>query len=272
MTPQGKLSQELSPMHNPVITSRLKFAEPVAPQRTEVDVAHEALLVARRLRAVTPDEHIEPVPPLEEDQRKSQLSESKSLDFHSAKFTSWLDANHLRPGADEEDVDFARRVFTALIAKYTFEIDPKNPTVTEITDRTKADCDGIGTLFIATLRANDVPARILFGIPAESRKPENNAILGHAFVEFFADGVGWVPVEIGLALQHKGEPNQQPFFGFDPGRLVVQHVGCDLQIPTPGMPQAIYSFHSLFVNSTAKGHADVRIRPVGWDVVVEQAK
>ena len=58
-------------------------------------------------------------------------------------------------------------------------------------------------------------------------------------------------------MQHGREGNPQQWFGFDPGRLMVEHVDCDLAIPTPGKPMHIYSLHSLFVSVSGKGKMDV---------------
>jgi transglutaminase-like putative cysteine protease len=273
MRPAGELSTDLSPARRPMVMTRVSVADPQPPQRVEAEVIYRATLLARRMTPLMPGQRVEPAPPLAPAARELYLAETPTLDFQASDFQTWLDNHSLRRRKEESDIDFARRAFTSMIDLYAFENGQPNRPVSAACLSPKADCDGLGVVFVAAMRANGVPARLLFGIPAvQSLKPNpRGGIEGHAFAEFFAEGVGWTPVEIGSALQHARETNPQQWFGFDPGRLMVQHVDCDLAIPTPGRPMHIYSLHSLFVSVSGKGKMDVRIRSLGWDVEVEPA-
>ena len=271
MRPAGELSTDLSLARRPMIMTRVSVADPQPPQRVEAEVIYRATLLARRLTPIKPGQRVSPAPPLAPPARGLYLAATHTLDFQASGFRAWLDDHDMLRREGESDIDFARRAFTSMIDLYAFENGQLNQPVSMACSSPKADCDGLGLIFVAAMRANGVAARLLFGIPAaQSLKPNpSGGIEGHAFAEFFAEGVGWTPVEIGSALQHAREGNPQQWFGFDPGRLMVQHVDCDLAIPTPGKPMHIYSLHSLFVSVSGKGKMDVKIRSLAWDVEVE---
>jgi len=97
----------------------------------------------------------------------------------------------------------------------------------------KSDCGGLSVLLVAALRANQVPARVLVGRWAHSSKSGEqlegeNYYQTHVIAEFWADGVGWVPVDMALGL-HKQPPGQEfKHFGNDPGNFLALHIDPDL--------------------------------------------
>ena len=50
--------------------------------------------------------------------------------------------------------------------------------------------------------------------------------------EFFAEGIGWVPVDVTRA-QDDGSPGRMHYFGYDPGDFLVQHVDYDVVVEPP---------------------------------------
>ena len=97
-----------------------------------------------------------------------------------------------------------------------------------------ADCGGMSILYVATLRANQVPARVLFGRWAKS------AVAGatlqgapyhqqHIKSEFFAQGIGWVPADLSRAVTADKSPEGLRHFGYDSGEFLTVHVDPDLE-------------------------------------------
>jgi len=95
-------------------------------------------------------------------------------------------------------------------------------------------CGGFAVVFIGTMRANGVPARSLVGHWVDTT-PGHTATLPHVKAEFFAEGVGWVPV------------NPRTSFGEENGDFITFHVEGGFQLPTShwgiqeqGILQGIY--------------------------------
>ncbi len=54
----------------------------------------------------------------------------------------------------------------------------------------------------------------------------------HAKAEFYAQEVGWVPVDISSGVLHDRNPRGLTFFGNDPGDFLVMHVDPDIVCDT----------------------------------------
>ena len=65
-------------------------------------------------------------------------------------------------------------------------------------DQRAGKCTDIGSVFIALCRASGVPANEMFGIRMNADDITGNQ---HCWVEFYAPGVGWVPVDIADVLK-----------------------------------------------------------------------
>jgi hypothetical protein len=156
-------------------------------------------------------------------------------DFKVKAFQDWLDKTKLRRGAEESDMSFARRVFLHLKHNLSYEHrDDMDYRASAVCRAAKTDCSGMSNLFVAALRAGGVPARAVAGRHAESEKPsaQPGSLLGsqrHVRAEFFARGVGWVPVEVNNAVvdDRRGDC---AYFGNDAGDFVVLHVDTDLVV------------------------------------------
>jgi len=79
------------------------------------------------------------------------------------------------------------------------------------------------------MRANRIPARCLAGRFADSESAIPARIGGapgqmHVRAEFFAKGVGWVPVDPSGGVQHDKRTHSLTWFGHDAGDLIVFHI------------------------------------------------
>jgi transglutaminase-like putative cysteine protease len=101
----------------------------------------------------------------------------------------------------------------------------------------KSDCGGMSNLFVAVMRASQVPARGLFGRWATSAKKgekvgEIDYYQWHVMAEFFADGVGWVPVDVSSSVLHDRSKSGLRCFGNDRGEFLTFHVDPDFDVDT----------------------------------------
>ncbi|MHC5054232.1 MAG: transglutaminase-like domain-containing protein [Planctomycetota bacterium] len=160
------------------------------------------------------------------------------FDFGSPAVRAWLDANGLRRGAGEGEVDLARRVFQVIAKGSSYEyLGRQERTASHVARAGKSDCGGLATLFVAALRSQGVPARVLAGRWAKSARPGERAgpacyFQEHVKAEFFASGVGWVPADLSSAVVHDKSPGKLRYFGNDDGDFLTFHVDTDLELDT----------------------------------------
>ena len=82
-----------------------------------------------------------------------------------------------------------------------------------------------------------MPARVLAGRWAKSSKP--GAIVGdvqyyqqHVKAEFYAERIGWVPVDLSSAVEHDHSPAGLQYFGRDQGNFLTIHIDPLVQVDT----------------------------------------
>jgi hypothetical protein len=85
----------------------------------------------------------------------------------------------------------------------------------------------MSVLFVGLMRAGGVPARILTGRWAASQ--DKDQAQTHVKAEFFAHGIGWVPVDTSGAVGDTAG-NDYAFLGNDPGDFVAMAADSDLLV------------------------------------------
>ena len=116
------------------------------------------------------------------------------FNFADPMFQQWLTQTGLRRLQQEDEIIFARRVqlyMAQTIAYVPVTAMGKNGGAAALCNQREADSAGHAVLFVSILRANSVPARVLVGrwVSSDIQPAE------HCRAEFFADNVGWIPVE-----------------------------------------------------------------------------
>ncbi len=228
--PKGKVVDELSPLKRPV------FFTKITDGRKEVHtvLTVEATLMARRLRPLAAGQDAPEVKDLSAKEVKQYTRSSETMDLDAKPFREWMERGDLKRKDGESDLTLARRAFAYIKHHFTYEFPTKNASASSVCQGGKSDCGGLSCLFTATMRANGVPARVLAGRWAESQKPGDK--LGdepyrqwHVKAEFFARGVGWVPVDTSGAVSDTNGPDFA-CFGDDPGDFLVLEVDQDLTL------------------------------------------
>jgi hypothetical protein len=238
MKPEGKVVTELSPLQRALLMARVPVRKKEFADSITVEVKYEAELLARHLVRKGSGVKGAPAPGLSVAERKSALAATRYFDYDSAAFKKWLKETGLTRGKDESEVDYARRVFLKVTRgfKYLYG-DKMDRRATAVCQAGKSDCGGLCVVFASALRAHGIPARLLVGRWAISSKP--NEVAGevafyqqHVKAEFYARGLGWVPVDLSSAILHDKSPSGLRFFGHDPGDFVVMHVDPELLVDT----------------------------------------
>ena len=165
-------------------------------------------------RVLEPGDGAVPVPPLTRAQRSNFLAASNHFDFTTPKFRAWLGEQDLKRNPGERDLDFAHRAMVAMVKIFTYRFDQKSDrSASAVCKAGWSDCGGLTTVYVSILRANGIPARCLSG---RNLKPDEP----HVRLDFYADGVGWVPGDPSVAI---AEESADAGFGREPTDMVIMH-------------------------------------------------
>ncbi|WZP00810.1 transglutaminase-like domain-containing protein [Isosphaeraceae bacterium EP7] len=234
--PEGREVAEGSPRHQPVLEVIVAATTGELAKALTVEARYTATLIARRLVELKPGDAPAKVAPLTANERVLSLRASaEHFDFETPEFRAWLADRGLARGEGEPDVDYARRVFLAIKKEFSYHYTNKlDRHATAVCKAGKSDCGGLSVVFTSAMRAHGIPARLLVGRWAfdggEGGGPAGNQ--EHVKAEFYADGVGWVPVDCSSAILHDKEPEGLTYFGTDAGDFIVHHLDLDLEIPS----------------------------------------
>ena len=189
-------------------------------------------------------------------------------------------AIHQSPDTEktEPPLEFAARVLKVIRADYEYKFDPADEKRASVScSRPATDCGGMSFVYVAAMRANDIPARVLIGRFALPRKPgttpaDTEYDQPHVRTEMHVAGIGWVPVDPAFAHRGKDRPVSE-FIGHDPGDMLVLHVDLDLRIPVPDKEQTVDLLQvEPFVWTVGRGKLDVTLGPTKWDLKVAPIK
>jgi hypothetical protein len=230
MEPAGRVVFDLSPEHRPLYRA-LVPGRGMARHTQEVEFFFKGVLYSRKLVVRQGDAGEPRHPELKPAVREHYLRETKFLDYRAPEFVRWLERNHLLRQADEGDIHLARRVYLAI--KREFKDGAGSNPASKMVETHVGDCGGLAHVFCSALRANGIPARALCGRWATSAHVLKTGVLyyqGHIKTDFFARGVGWIPVDPYCAVQFdKGAFDS---FGNDHGDFITFNVDHDLIVPT----------------------------------------
>jgi transglutaminase-like putative cysteine protease len=269
MEPAARVVNEGSTLARPILVLQLPARNPGLEQGFEVKVKYQAVLRARQLVARKADEQVVPVAPLPARELKACLAPGTTIDYKSADFQKWLDGQNLRRGAGEDVIDFAKRAFVGIGRNLAYQFQPgQDHRVSRLCTAKGTDCAGFSWLFVAVMRANNIPARGLAGRWATSSKPGDSMFATmHVKAEFFAPGIGWVPVDPSRAASGgKAEPALR-FFGVDAGDLLVMHVDPDLIVDTVWFgKKSVELMQTVTFWATGSGSMDKGVSQDSWQV------
>jgi len=225
-TTNGERGTELSDLGRPIWTSRVEAAEPNLASSIDFRLQYDLTLRKCRLVEGPPTEA---PPPLESREKDHFLRSTPTTDWKSEPVQKWLSLRRLTRKTGESDLAFAYRAFHAVAAKTKYESPTGDRRPSAVCQSGRSDCGGLSLLLVAALRANGIPARTLWGRWAKSQEGDYGQ--WHVKAEFFADGVGWVPVEVAGAV---ALPNIEVdnLFGWEEGNFITLHYDTDLLVET----------------------------------------
>jgi hypothetical protein len=266
--PHAKEAKEQSDLQQPILVWRIPVTDDKLKTHVHISFKMVATLMERHLVRLPPGAQVPKVAALGEGERKLFLAATPRLNHDAKEFQDWLNDNKLRRGATEADVDFARSVFLVIRPKFTYQFPAAHDGKATSTCKTgKGDCGCISTVFVCACRANGIPARELCGRWADSAKGDDSKC--HCKAEFYAEDVGWVPVDATLGM-NKPEKAALQFFGKDPGDFVVWHLDGDVKVDSIhwGVQPSVRLQGVMKWAAAARGNFDKAEDKEDWHVTI----
>lgn len=272
-TPRGEITADQSPLKQSILRIRTPVRTTDQLKSTAMSVRIDADLYSRRLIERKDKQTPDAISKLADPDRALFLRHSAHFNYQSAEVTRWMGDHDLRRNPDEGEIEFARRVFQFIVRNFGYEyLGNQNRSASYVCTVGKSDCGGLAVLFCTVLRSQGMPARTLAGRWAVSEKPDEK--IGrisyhqeHVKAEFFAQGIGWVPVDLSSAVLHDKSAEKLAYFGNDPGDFLTLHLDNDLRLDTGAFgvrPMTLLQRPCYWV--TGRGSTDDAVVNESWTV------
>jgi transglutaminase-like putative cysteine protease len=115
---------------------------------------------------------------------------------------------------EHTDLEMARAIYNHVVATVKYDKTGKGWGRGDIyyaCDARRGNCTDFHAIFIGYARAMGIPARFAIGFPLPADRGEGKIAGYHCWAEFYAKGIGWVPVDASEAA--KNPDKREYFFG-----------------------------------------------------------
>jgi len=112
------------------------------------------------------------------------------------------------------DIEMARAIYRHVVATVKYDKSGKgwgNGDIYYACDARRGNCTDFHAIFIGYARALGIPARFAIGFPLPSDRGQGTIAGYHCWAEFYAKGIGWVPIDASEA--GKNPDKRDYFFG-----------------------------------------------------------
>ena len=141
------------------------------------------------------------------------------------------------------DLDKARKLYDYVIANMHYDHDGTDwgrGDAVWACDSHHGNCTDFHSLFIALARAQSIPAAFEIGFPLPLDKHEGPVTSYHCWALFYAQGIGWVPIDASEAWKHKDKMDY--FFGAVDQNRIKMSLGRDITLRPPEKGAALNYF------------------------------
>jgi transglutaminase-like putative cysteine protease len=221
----------------PLVYIRQIFAKPVADAELKYTVTISGTANEVFLTPLKDGETPPAVAALSAQERERYTAKTDVCDFDSAEVKEWLDKEGLRRKKDETDLDFAQRVYLSMRTTFTYKDDAghyrANHKASQVVHDRIAVCTGLSHTFAAALRASGVPTRCLILTPIRVNGDLDALAMStmtHMNNEFYAEGIGWAPVDMSTCVNAKGEAEALEDFGHHHAKFYISGIEDDAKL------------------------------------------
>jgi transglutaminase-like putative cysteine protease len=127
------------------------------------------------------------------------------------------------------DLEMARAIYQHVVATVKYDKTGKgwgNGDIYYACDARRGNCTDFHAIFIGYARALGIPARFAIGFPLPADRGQGKIAGYHCWAEFYAKGIGWVPVDASEAAKNPELRNY--FFGAHDENRIELSRGRDL--------------------------------------------
>jgi transglutaminase-like putative cysteine protease len=131
----------------------------------------------------------------------------------------------------KSDLEMARAIYNHVVATVKYDKSGKgwgNGDIYYACDARRGNCTDFHAIFIGYARAVGIPARFAIGFALPTDRGAGEIAGYHCWAEFYAKGIGWVPVDASEAA--KNPARREYFFGAHDENRVEFSKGRDVQL------------------------------------------
>ena len=207
-------------------------------------------------------EHIQPIevamkpslPPADNLAQYLQPDRLVPLDDQIRKWArEVVDAAHAKT-----DLEMARAIYNHVVATVKYDKTGKGWGRGDIyyaCDARRGNCTDFHAIFIGYARAMGIPARFAIGFPLPSDRGAGKIAGYHCWAEFYAKGIGWIPVDASEAA--KNPDKREYFFGAHDENRVELSKGRDVTLSPRQQGEPLNYFVYPYAEVDGKPYAGI---------------
>jgi transglutaminase-like putative cysteine protease len=156
------------------------------------------------------------------------------------------------------DVEKARAIYDHVVSTMKYDKSGTgwgNGDIYYACDRKRGNCTDFHAVFTGFCRAVGVPARFSIGFPLPADRGAGKIAGYHCWAEFYAQGIGWIPVDASEAAKDPGK--REYFFGDHDENRIEFTRGRDLVLKPPQHGEPLNYFIYPYVEVDGKKHASI---------------
>lgn len=156
------------------------------------------------------------------------------------------------------DVEMARAIYNHVVSTVKYDKSGKGWGRGDIyyaCDARRGNCTDFHAIFIGYARAMGIPARFAIGFPLPAERGAGKIAGYHCWAEFYAKGIGWVPVDASEAA--KNPAKREYFFGAHDENRVELSKGRDVVLTPQQHGEPLNYFVYPYAEVDGKGYANI---------------
>lgn len=167
-------------------------------------------------------------------------------------------SDHVTQGS-ANDLDKARKLYEYVIANMHYDHDGSDwgrGDAVWACDSHHGNCTDFHSLFIALARDQSIPAAFEIGFPLPGDKHEGAVTSYHCWALFYAEGIGWVPIDASEAWKHPDKHDY--FFGAVDQNRIKMSLGRDIRLNPPQKGDPLNYFVFPYGELDGKTYSDLK--------------
>jgi len=165
------------------------------------------------------------------------------------------------------DLEMARAIYNHVVATVKYDKTGKGWGRGDIyyaCDARRGNCTDFHAIFIGYARAMGIPARFAIGFPLPADRGQGQITGYHCWAEFYAKGIGWVPVDASEAA--KNPDKREYFFGAHDENRVEFSKGRDVVLTPRQQAEPLNYFVYPYAEVDGKEYAAIDTKYVYQDI------